>query len=894
MTLNGLRYPGLWIALVVALLVWSLSQMGAFVTFSGMVYDQWTRQQIFQNTATSQVVVVRADLRMREAGDEFWLTLLQRLQSLTPARIIFSTLPEHVSPTFYRAAAAEAVVFGRQLERDTDDGSVALPPLPSAAEEAIPDWGVLTVAASQQGIHRLQHSYVQAANAAYPALEFKAALVAGRAAEINGPYRVNFLGGADRIPVLSAQRVVQGGVVPELVSGKHVLVGFVDDVFLPGVHTPVSGAADTIPLLMFQGYALDTLLRQQIPTTLPSWLTLMIVLLIAAFSVFIYQWLSLRIATWVSLALAAVYVLSAGLLLISMLWWLPVVEMVMTQALMFAVIYRHKAVRDEQGLRQIVLTGAARVQEHFTPPNFYSVSEHWGQVINLVNQTLDLNRAIFLERIPGDHRLREIRALNCALEDIKEQRRDYERTPYSTAIEANGPIKLDERMYMEVLENEDQYLVPLLFAGDVLGFWAFGVEPAKAAAIPMFDARVRDFGQQISELLYHRQQWLARQSQNGFLGKYLRIEPDNVVYKALRDSTELMGRRLRSLEDVFDGLGTATVLYDLFGSLMQANKRMVELLQSAELPAYDMTALDLITAVSDMEAAQARQALRYVVLERGTVTLPARVPGVDDVSLVLNIRPLIHSENASVDDDKPRPFELVGILFELMDVTNFRRLYRLKEQLMERLNISVRNDMESIVLAVGLLLQEQTSRDKQQRVGAIAQEKVAEAVESLEQAQRYLDLDVSGAPLERYPIEPRPLAEAAVTHKAALAHERKVVVTPDTNVLVGMVLAEPVALTELLQTLLAIVIDDAMEESEVTLVMRHVGPWVMFEFKNVGFGIPNERLHSYLFGTGDVVSDEFKKLRAAMATVRKWEGELEADSEVGVGVHFVLKLRGFL
>ena len=878
-----------------ALLVGLLSQIGAFVAFSGMVYDQWVRQTVFQQSVVSPVVVVHAGLRQREAGDEYWLTLLERLQSLAPSQIVFSSLPERVSPAFYQQAAeAGQVLFGRQLLQDPDDGSVTLSALPAAAQEASPDWGVLTVAPSQQGVHREQRSRVALGSALLPVLEFKAAEVAGRSLELEETYLVNFLGGHNRIPVLAAERVLKGGGIAELVADKHVLVGFTDDVFLPGVHTPVSGAQDSIPVLMFQGYALDTLLRQQIPTPLPAWATMLIILVIAGFSVFIYQWLNLRMATWVSLVLVGFYVAGAGLLLILSLWWLPVVEMVITQALMFVAIFRHKAVREEQGLRQIALSGAARMEEHFTPPNFYSSTEHWAQVINLVNQTLDLKRAIFLERIPGDHRLREIRALNCSLEDIKEQRRDYERMPYSTAIEANGPVKLDVRMYMEVYEGEDQYLVPLLFAGDVLGFWAFGVESEKAAAIPMFLARVRDYGQQISELLYHRQQWLARQAQSNFLSQYLRIDSDNAVYKTLRDTSELMGRRLRSLEDVFDGLGTATVLYDLFGSLVQANKRMAELLQGANLPAYDMTALDLITAVSDMDAAQARHALRYVVLERGTVTLPGNVPGAEEASLVLNIRPLIHSEAAGVDDNKPRPFELVGILFELMDVTNFRRLYRLKEQLMDRLSINVRNDMESIVLAVGLLMDGEPTREKQQRVGAIAQEKVAEAVESLEQAQHYLDLDISGAPLERYPIEPRPLAEAAVSHRAALASERRVTVTPDTNVLVGMVLAEPVALTELLQTLLAIVIDDAVEDSKVVLTMRHVGPWVMFEFKNEGFGIPNERLQSYLFGTGDVMSEEFKKLRATMATIRKWDGELEATSEVGLGVHFVLKLKGFL
>ena len=93
----------------------------------------------------------------------------------------------------------------------------------------------------------------------------------------------------------------------------------------------------------------------------------------------------------------------------------------------------------------------------------------------MINQSLNLKRMIFLERVPNDHRLKEIKAFECSIHDVVDLRRDYERTPYSTVIQEQKPL-LQTKPYLLPLAVEDQqYLAPLMFAGDVLGFWAFTV-----------------------------------------------------------------------------------------------------------------------------------------------------------------------------------------------------------------------------------------------------------------------------------------------------------------------------------------------------------------------------------------------------------------------------------
>jgi len=99
---------------------------------------------------------------------------------------------------------------------------------------------------------------------------------------------------------------------------------------------------------------------------------------------------------------------------------------------------RLKLLRDARDAHT-ALRRMARLQDYMLPPDFYKLDEHWGQVITFVDQTLNLNRVIFLEKVEGDHRVREVQALRCSLDDIDERRRDFERVPYSDAIAEGGP-----------------------------------------------------------------------------------------------------------------------------------------------------------------------------------------------------------------------------------------------------------------------------------------------------------------------------------------------------------------------------------------------------------------------------------------------------------------------
>ncbi|MEZ5594504.1 MAG: hypothetical protein R3F53_28990 [Gammaproteobacteria bacterium] len=81
---------------------------------------------------------------------------------------------------------------------------------------------------------------------------------------------------------------------------------------------------------------------------------------------------------------------------------------------------------------------------------FFEADNPWRQITHMVEQFLNVECWIF-PNWHTTHHLQELYSLNCKLDDIAERRRDYRRTPYSTALQENLPIRLEHSYLRKVL-----------------------------------------------------------------------------------------------------------------------------------------------------------------------------------------------------------------------------------------------------------------------------------------------------------------------------------------------------------------------------------------------------------------------------------------------------------
>lgn len=892
-------YPGVIIAIIVVLGTWLLQIVGVFQFPDAVIYDLAVRHSPVKLDPPS-VLLIAVEPEERAAGEPVWLNALEKLEALGARQIAFAFLPPNASPAFYeQAVAAGNVLFGRTVLVD-QAGEAYLAPWPSAVDALPrkPPFGVVALPPVRGGAHRTQQVGYLLQDQLYPVLETRAAgqLAGDLPALSESAYLVNFQGGVGYLPMVSLRRLLQGGLVPELVKGRTVLMGVLPSAPAPGLHTPLERKNEQgMSLLMFQGYALETLLADRVIHFFSTAIVLALLALATLINVIVYQSGRLRFDLWATGGALLFYAMLAWLTPAYARYWPPVTALVFAQLATFVLVSQHRSMGNEAAIRALIINLSGRLREQIAPPGFYAAAEPWHQIVEMVRQSLDLGWLIFLERPPGQHHVREIAALNCQFADIDERRRDYRRAPYSDAIAENRLIRL-RRLFLKLDPGMDQYMTPLTFGGEVLGFWAMGIAPEKIQATPGFFALVDDFVTQIAELIYHRQQWQQRQrAENSDISRYLRLRGGENLYQTLRQNLTVFERRLHGLEQVFQSLETAAIFYSPFGRVLQTNQAMVEILQHSQLPGYEMTTLDLISVLCGIDLAESRRTLQQVFVEHRDLTLSAALPGDVQHRYILHARPVLATDQVDLTGERlaeASPFQIRGILIELVDVTRLHDLGYLKNELTERVYYQLRNNLQAIMLAADLL--DAQAPDSPGSLPDTLREQATEAIELVDEAQQYLLTDLLALPqLDCYPVEPRATLAAALGELTASIEERRLRVVIEGPELVSLVLADADALKETLETLAAVLIEDATMDSVLTIRLFEQTKWLTYEWVNQGFGMPDARFQSWL-GSDDLTATLlFRRLRVAQRRVSGWQGELTGSSALGEGIRFTLRLRRF-
>ncbi|MGZ8944406.1 MAG: CHASE2 domain-containing protein [Methylococcaceae bacterium] len=897
MVINDKRYSALIMGAIIIALVCSAHIFAVVDLLNGFAYDYLMRNYT-STSASEQLIVIDGDKQFAEHGDEVWLPLLKNVLAQDVKQVVFSFLPERVSADFYQFAADSGkVIFGQQVLSSDPDSTTKLQPLPAAALGKNITLGLVKTAQSQYGIYRTQHRNISVDEHILPTLEYSAAQrTLGKATTLTtSDYRINFIGGTARIPKVKLEQAVSGGLVSELVAGRTVLIGVYGLEPLTSYFTPLSTATEQTSDVLYHAFALDTLVGGRAIWVLPGWALLLVIMGITVAMLIFCQHLALQRSLLVSVVLTLFYVLTCWLTLHSLFLWIPLVELVLAQWLTFALVWRYRIVQENQVLDTALFNLSINLQEKAFPVSFYHSQDPWTQLIVMINQSLSLNRMIFLERIPDDHRLKEIKAFKCSINDVIELRRDYERTPYSTVIQEHKPL-LQEKPYLKSLEVEEQhYLVPLVFAGEVLGFWAFTVEPSLVPSPLKFLALVQAYMTQISEILYYRQEWQKRMAQekNKFW-TYLSFSTDARSYQMLNKSVALLDKRIAELQQVFNSLNTGGVLYDLFGRVLLLNKYIEELAQSVDLKLYNMTALDFITNVTGYDEANARNIMQKIIFDREMISIPiSRFKA--DRDYILHIQPLKLQDHKQQINDLAPVFEIIGILCELEDITELKAIYRLKEQMFERFSFQMRNDLSTIVFALSILEDVKTSTEEKTLALGSIHGKIEETWTTLKSVNEQMNIEIESlaSGLGRYPISAQDAIKKAVAALNEYAALRSINLHLKMPGLLSLVFASPNELYSVFHTVLTAMIDDTFEGAEVWIEIEETHEWVYYYFRNNGIGIANNKLQQLNEDTV-FMSAENLKMDEVIQYIKHWEGQIEFSSQVGKSSTVTISLKRFL
>ena len=791
------------------LAIWVGHFFGFFNLPEGMIYDFLVQVTPAQQQATEDIIILEVDDAPLREGDDLWPPLLTTLKAMQPRAIVFPFLPPHGSEKFYAAAEkSDTIFFARQLTQE--EGENQLEPLPAQALDRNLQIGLLAMPPTSYGVHRQYEIGYATEEGPLPSLvSILSAQLGNRLPDpkSTASFLINFFHCSPTLPSLSFVRLLTGEITPDLLRNKIILISLSFPLHSHGFQTPINLGEESMSLVEYTGYALETFLEGKEPIPTGPWLTLALLCLTGLCTFFAFQYLPPLYHLLYTVAILAALLLCSWTAVRSFQIWPPVAALLLLQTALFLVVPLIRLKEREQFTQNILLEHSAALRKHFFPERLTGTDEYWSHIINMVNQTLHLHRSIFLETVEGDHRVREVIALHCSIEDIAEQRRDYQRTPYLTALAEGGPVSVSSYLATGP-DDEEQFLVPLKTADQVLGFWAFGVCSLDKAERKTLLETVRMFAEKISMALLENKEFLQLDRvQHRGMGRFFSSQAVDAVSTQLDQMILLTKRRMQALETLINALSTATVLYDSFGRLIQINTRMSELLRDMEgVNGGNCSSLDLGVCLTGKSMEEIRRLLSRVVIERKNIRLPAKL-GTDEGSFEL----IIHPVTLETESDTS-PFQILGILFELLDISDLQEAWQIQEELFEQTNFHLHQDLEQMLAAEEVLKQDNLETARKTEALSLLHRSRQDMQTFVEDIDSFVTDNLLTEHPDIFPVNPATLLREAVRALQQEAEQGGITCSINAQEHIELVYAGPDMFKELLAALAKVLLDDAVTD----------------------------------------------------------------------------------
>ncbi|MGQ9590571.1 MAG: CHASE2 domain-containing protein [Planctomycetota bacterium] len=881
-------------SLLVGTLAWLSTRFGVLDPLDAIAYDACLALRSSIRSDLPKVLLLDTPPAKGPVEGAALRTVLSELDRLGPAAVVVAAeiLPPGEGLVDTLLSGGERVVVARTVSRDREgEGGWVVEPCELEGPSGRVEWGAAIPPEPAGGTVRRHPLFAGEGAQRCASVE----LVAARKAlgdpgfEPGDAVLVDFRGGPESLPRLSFERAVRGDLVPEIVRRMCVLIGPAQ---VEGVGVPTPGGGGPMSVLEFRGHVLDTLLASGgIRRVGDGWL-LGALLGASLVSGLAYRFLNVRgylrfgaSAMGLPLAASALLAARAGV-------WLPAAGFCLSQALLLVGSLARSSGNLARAMEQFTSDAASQLRDKYWPLVTFSNEPPWAALAKMIYQTLDITRMVFFEVVPGERRMRFVHGLNAARADVEERRLDYHRAPYITALAQGGTIRV-EKFFARASLDEVQYLSPLLLGDELLGFWVLAVEAKKANAISGFEGLVRQYGHRIADLLYHARRRRADFAHASARGAFRGGENVETLSRELKGALSLLGDRLKTLESLIDRLEFGVIVFDVFGRVLQINEPMLRGLKREGLKPFEMTALDLVLNLSDYDLTTARKLMRRVIVEDASVSFPAALRATRGQRFRVNLKPLRgEAERGSRAGESPP--QSWGILWEFLDTSSIALAYELKQELVDHMVSRLRNDLGAIGLGSGLFRNRFLLQEQKVRIAELLETKVRSGAELLSDCGRYLSSRAEEDELETVPVDPRLALRAAFDGLVETLNERKLTTELEEPFHVSLVLASRTKLEALFRRILETLAADSGEGGAIRTVLKDREEAVTLEFSNTGFGIPNDVFQEYLRGTGLAIGDNFKALREAVETVRRWGGTLEGRSEVGEGMRFEVHLTKFL
>lgn len=899
-------YYNLILAVVVAFGAFLLESIGAFHSLDGVVYDNLTilTPEVFGgDNFSGQFMIIEGNPEDFYNAEVDWNEILKRILGAEARQVVFYDIPatevwkQKIEPSLKDypnvwLASHEATWFGPGARKL--NSSLALEKkiiLPDLTSESGNFRDYPAVIEPMSGL-RLETGPLKLARQEK-----------GVAGEVHPPnhFRISFIGKSQGLPRTTLKEFLDPEFPLRLLKDRRIWVGMSPREGGVKMYTPLSLTDSHLTPVEYHCFAWGALLTGEYIVSDIWWLSIVLIMLPGLATGMLAPKLSGPASLWAGALIPVVIITFCWICLVELHYWPPFSALIGSQALIFGGVFHRKSVLQEASNQELLEETSLKMREKALPEEFLLSEDRWTQIANTLSQILGWSSCAALEWESWKDR-KKLRIL--AVSGRSKSSINLEKIEAALKAIRSGELKLEDGAWANnsLVQDKDlpskdkQFLTPLFMGGEILGAWVF---TSKSSSKSHFEADWKAMEQsmatEMSELLEARYLWLRRmeeeQSKKRFWRAMIRGDLTRSNYEEIQRSFKLLDNRRLLLNQVFNSLDTAAILYDWFGNVVQINDAMTDQLKTWGLAPFQLTAVDMLRQLTDKTEAEAREYFRIVMQRKETVSISVQLGAKDSPLFLLLMRP-VNKSSAEGSLNSVGLFSsegLMGLLFELLDISRLKRLFRLKDMLFKHSNIRIRQDLETLVLGLDTLNQPELDNEERLDIAVILEEKTMDMVGLSKSIDDFLDLDVFTRPLI-YPAPANVPLKEAMDQVKSWMEMRGLEWKLHEPTMPQLVLADYDELTQLFCAIFKILIDDATAQSSISVNITEEEGSSVLCFSNEGFGMPGAILQESLHGERQADSS-FDGIRSGIQLALEWGGSLSCESEIGQGFRFKLKLK---
>ena len=441
----------------------------------------------------SQLLLVYADPESLEDASPELIHLLKEINQNSPKKIGIEA-----NGALRNFAALNRLPFASQLTIGFRADELLAHPLSSAKTGF--DTGFVDLFHSRQPIYRSSVSSLKGKDSDLHSFEFKIAQSVLPLTE-NLPkatYGIRYQGGANAIPNIRADVLLNGNMLRGLIRDKVVLIG-PDYPSQFDLLTPTTTGDSRMSRLEIRGNMVASLLNESYTTDAAFLPFFFVLAAIIAGSIHVARQTQKQ---WFAVVALAITSASWGLFAICY-WttsvWLPGTALILAGLLSVVVVAFQRFTKLDDYVQFWKIRSTTReghLQSRFE-------ENVWQAIGDVANQMFEPTRVVMMELAPGATHLKRVHAVGCDYSQIYEKRLDYKRSPYWEPIQNKQAARSSQRGFFASSPGvrETEYMLPIVHGMTIYGVIAMAVDVKTHEKWADFDSFINRFCSEMSQLI---------------------------------------------------------------------------------------------------------------------------------------------------------------------------------------------------------------------------------------------------------------------------------------------------------------------------------------------------------------------------------------------------------